>query len=109
VLIKENAKMRELQRGARKDAMIPTGRKVIAEEVGSSEGASVGANVGLSQDSVEMVNTPSTVSTEGCSLAPMIFKNGEVPAYSTRARSEYGCKEVRAWAQIEHLPAGREA
>jgi hypothetical protein len=69
--------MRELQRGARKDAMIPTGRKVEAEEVG----ANVGANVGLSQYSVEMVKTPSTISTLGCSLAPLIFKNGEVPAY----------------------------
>jgi hypothetical protein len=74
--------MRELQRGARKDAMIPTGRKVEAEEVG--------ADAGLSQDSVEMVNTPSTISTLGCSLAPRIFKDGEVPAYPTRARSEYG-------------------
>jgi hypothetical protein len=68
--------MRELQRGARKDAMIPTGRKVEAEEAGDD----VGANVGFSQYSVEMVNTPSTISTEGCSLAPVIFKNGEAPA-----------------------------
>jgi hypothetical protein len=82
--------MSELQRGARKDAMIPTGRKVEADEVG----ADLGANAGLSQNSVEMVNTPSTISTLGCSLAPMIFKNGEVPAYPTTARSEYGCKQI---------------
>ena len=69
--------MRELQRGARKDAMIPTGKKVEAEEVG----ADVGANNGLLQDSVEMVKTPSTTFTLGCSLAPVIFKNGVVPAY----------------------------
>jgi hypothetical protein len=83
--------MRELQRGARKDAMIPTGRKVEAEEAG----ADVGVKAGLSQDSVEMVNTPSTTFTLGCSLAPRIFRKGEVSANPTRARSEerseYGC------------------
>jgi hypothetical protein len=56
VLITENAKMRELHLGARKDAMIPTGSNVEAEEVESV----------VSQVSVEMVNTPSTVETEGC-------------------------------------------
>ena len=90
--------MRELQRGARKDAIIPTGRKVEAEEAG----ADVGAKVGLSQVSVEMVKTPSTTSTLGCSLAPRIFKNGEVPAYPKSARSEDGREEVRARTQIEH-------
>jgi hypothetical protein len=75
--------MRELQRGARNDAMIPTGRSVEAEEVG----AEVGAKVVL-QESVEMVNTPSTVDTEGCSLALVIFKNGAVPAYPKRKRKE---------------------
>jgi len=65
--------MRELQRGTRKDAMIPTGSNVEAEEV-------VAAAV-ASQESVKIVNTPSTIDTEGCSLAPVIFKNGAAPAY----------------------------
>jgi hypothetical protein len=74
VLIKENAKMRELQRGTRKDAMIPTGSNVVeAEEVAAAATAS--------QESVKIVNTPSTIDTEGCSLAPVIFKNGAAPAY----------------------------
>jgi hypothetical protein len=79
--------MRELQRGARNDAMIPTGRSVEAEEVGAEVGAKA-----ASQESVEMVNTPSTVEMEGCSLALVIFKNGAVPAYPKSARSEDGCK-----------------
>jgi hypothetical protein len=61
--------MRELQRGARKDAMIPTGRSE-AEEVGAIVGAKRWFSI-----PVEMVNTPSTVS-RWLSPAPMISRNG---------------------------------
>jgi hypothetical protein len=67
VLITENAKMRELHLGARKDAMIPTGSNVEAEEVESVVSPAEEVEQPVSQLSVEMVNTPSEVlETVGC-------------------------------------------
>jgi hypothetical protein len=107
--------MRELQRGARKDAMIPTGRRVDAEEAGADVGVDVdvGVNAGLSQDSVEMVNTPSIISTLGCSLAPRIFRKGEASANPTRARSkerdEYRCMQIGQSKGLETALTSRKS